>query len=176
VRGFFLFNTKPAYLYNQPTAMASKNKNTFVVSIIISWLIAGTLDGLAAIFILAHGQAAKVFRYVASAVYGKEAFLGGASMIWTGVAFHYSIAAAFTVFFFVLYSYVPLLRKNTLLVSLIYGVFAWAVMNMLVLPLTQVVYTITFAGAVKNILILCVCIALPVVIIRHRYEQLEKPL
>nr|WP_067060247.1 hypothetical protein [Mucilaginibacter sp. L294] len=152
--------------------MASKSKSTFVTSIIISWLIAGTLDALAAIFILAHGHAEAVFRYIASAVYGKEAFTGGTSMIWTGVVFHYIIAAAFTVFFFISYTYVPLLRKNTLLVILIYGTFAWSVMNLLVLPLTQVAYTITLAGAVKNILILCVTIALPAVVIRHRYEQL----
>jgi hypothetical protein len=154
--------------------MAIKSKSTFITSIIVSSLIAGTLDALAAIFILAHGQAAMVFRYIASAVYGKGAFSGGACMIWAGVAFHYIIATTFTVFFFIAYSYISLLRKNTLLVILIYGIFAWAVMNLLVLPLTRVVYTITLAGAIENILILCVTIALPAVVIRHRYEQLGK--
>jgi hypothetical protein len=154
--------------------MVTKSKSSFIISIIISSLIAGTLDALAAIFILAHGHAEAVFRYIASAVFGSEAFIGGAGMIWAGVAVHYLIAAAFTVFFFVAYTYVPLLRKNTLLVTLIYGAFIWAVMNLLVLPLTQVSFTITLISAIKNILILCVCIALPAVVIRHRYEQLEK--
>lgn len=154
--------------------MATKSKSTFVTSIVIASLIAGTLDALAAIFILAHGQAAMVFRYIASAVFGSAAFSGGPGMLWAGVVFHYLIAAAFTVFFFVMYSYISLLRKNTLLVTIIYGTFVWAVMNLLVLPLTHVTNTITLTSAIKNILILCVCIALPVVVIRHRYKQLEK--
>jgi hypothetical protein len=154
--------------------MATRSKSTFITSIVIASLIAGTLDALAAIFILAHGQAAMVFRYIASAVFGSAAFSGGPGMLWAGVFFHYLIAAAFTAFFFVMYNYISLLRKNTLLVSIIYGTFVWAVMNLLVLPLTNLANTITLADAVKNILILCVCIALPAVVIRHRYEQLGK--
>jgi hypothetical protein len=154
--------------------MAAKNKSTFVTSIVIASLIAGTLDALAAIFILAHGHAEAVFRYIASAVYRNKAFSGGTSMIWAGVVFHYLIAAAFTIFFFVMYNYVSLLRKNTLLVTIIYGTFTWVVMNLLVLPLTPVTNIITLTGAIKNILILCVCIALPIVVTRHRYEQLGR--
>ncbi|RYU91945.1 DUF1440 domain-containing protein [Mucilaginibacter terrigena] len=151
--------------------MQTETSKSLVPTIVITTLIAGTLDGLAAVFILAHGQAAMVFRYIASAVYGKEAFAGGTSMIWIGVAFHYLIAAAFAVFFSMIYSVVPAVRKSMLLVTVLYGTFIWAVMNLLVLPLTQVANTITLTGAIKNILILIICVALPIVYMRYRHEH-----
>ena len=151
--------------------MQPQNTKGLILTILLTSLIAGTLDGLAAVFILAKGQAAMVFKYIASAVYGKQAFAGGSEMIWAGVAFHYLIAAIFTILFFVLYDLIPVIRKRAFLIAVIYGIFVWAVMNLLVLPLTQVTNTITLEGAIKNILILIVCIALPIVLMRHRYWQ-----
>jgi hypothetical protein len=154
--------------------MVNQNTKALLLSILLASLIAGTLDGLAAVFILAKGQAAMVFKYIASAVYGKQAFAGGLGMIWTGVALHYLIAAIFTVLFFILYDLMPVIRKRGFLVAVIYGIFVWVVMNLLVLPLTQVANTITLEGAIKNILILIICIALPIVLIRHRYGQAQR--
>jgi hypothetical protein len=154
--------------------MVNQNTKALLLSILLASLIAGTLDGLAAVFILAKGQAAMVFKYIASAVYGKQAFAGGSGMIWTGVALHYLIAAIFTVLFFILYDLMPVIRKRGFLVAVIYGIFVWVVMNLLVLPLTQVANTITLEGAIKNILILIICIALPIVLIRHRYGQAQR--
>ena len=153
--------------------MQPKNTKALILTILLTSLIAGTLDGLAAIFILAKGQAAMVFKYIASAVYGKQAFAGGSEMIWTGVAFHYLIAAIFTILFFILYDLIPVIRKRPFLVAVIYGIFVWMVMNLLVLPLTHVTNTITLEGAIKNMLILIVCIALPIVLMRHRYGRVQ---
>ncbi|MCQ6957584.1 hypothetical protein [Mucilaginibacter aquariorum] len=153
--------------------MANKNTKALILTILLASLIAGTLDGLAAVFILAKGQAAMAFKYIASAVYGKQAFAGGSEMIWAGVAFHYLIAAIFTTLFFILYDLIPVIRKRAVLVAIIYGIFVWVVMNLLVLPLTQVTNTITLTGAIKNMLILIVCIALPIVLMRYRYGQVQ---
>ena len=155
--------------------MQPKNTKGLLLTIFLTSLIAGTLDGLAAVFILAKGQAAMVFKYIASAVYGKQAFAGGSEIIWVGVAFHYLIAAVFTILFFIIYDLVPVIRKRAFLVAAIYGIFVWVVMNLLVLPLTQVTNAITLEGAIKNILILIVCIALPIVLMRHRYGQALRP-
>jgi hypothetical protein len=154
--------------------MVNQNTKALLLSILLASLIAGTLDGLAAVFILAKGQAVMVFKYIASAVYGKQAFAGGSGMIWTGVALHYLIAAIFTILFFILYDLMPVVRKSVIFITIVYGVFVWVVMNLLVLPLTQVANTITLAGAIKNILILIICIALPIVLIRHRYGQAQR--
>jgi hypothetical protein len=147
-----------------------KHANPLAV-ILITSLIAGTMDGLAAIFILAKGQAALIFKYIASAIYGKAAFAGGAGMIYTGIIFHYLIATCFTILFFVMYYFIPFLRKNIYLVTVFYGIFIWVVMNLLVLPITQVKNVITLEGAVKNILILIVCVALPIVFMQYRYRR-----
>ncbi|MFA6083157.1 hypothetical protein [Mucilaginibacter sp.] len=149
-----------------------KPANPLVV-ILIASLIAGTLDGLAAIFILAKGEAALVFKYIASAIYGKAAFAGGVGMVYTGIVFHYLIATCFTILFFIMYGFIPLVRKSLYLVTVLYGVFIWVVMNLLVLPITQIKNIITLEGALKNILILIICVALPIVLISYRYERLK---
>ena len=153
--------------------MPGKKPANPLVVILITSLIAGTLDGLAAIFILAKGEAALVFKYIASAIYGNAAFAGGAGMVYTGVFFHYLIAACFTILFFIMYGFIPLVRKSLYLVTILYGVFIWVVMNLLVLPITQVRNIITLEGALKNILILIVCVTLPIVLISYRYERLK---
>ena len=61
-------------------------------AILKTGLIAGTLDILAAIVILAKMNAVGVLQYVASGVFGKEAFSGGTTMAIAGLIFHYIIA------------------------------------------------------------------------------------
>jgi hypothetical protein len=118
-QGFFCLGLNLHIYIRKPIAMANQNTKALILTILLASLIAGTLDGLAAVFILAKGKAAMVFKYIASAVYGKQAFAGGSEMIWTGVALHYLIAALFTVLFFILYDLVPVLRKRLFLVAVI---------------------------------------------------------
>ena len=61
-------------------------------TVLITGLIAGTLDILAAIFLLAGGEATRVFRFIASGAFGKAAFEGGGEMVAWGSFFHYLIA------------------------------------------------------------------------------------
>lgn len=62
------------------------------VMILITGLIAGTIDILSAIFILAGGNAVGTFKYIASGAFGKTAFEGGNEMVAYGALFHYIIA------------------------------------------------------------------------------------
>jgi hypothetical protein len=151
----------------------SRDKNFKLFSfIILTWLIAGTLDGLAALFILAKGNTI-VFKYVASAVYGEAAFAGGTGMVWAGVAFHYIVAAGVTTFYFLLYGMSPAFKKNKILMTICYGVFVWVMMNVVIVKLTNAhPAPISLQGAAKNILILIFCVALPIVLMRERYERL----
>ncbi len=135
-----------------------------------AWLTAGTLDALAAIFILAKGNAAGIFRYISSALFGKEASLTGTNMIVYGVLFHYLVAFSFTVFYFLIYRYVAVLRKNLLASSILYGLFIWTVMNLCVVPLTKI-HRVPFrpANAIENAVILIICVALPISFFISRY-------
>jgi hypothetical protein len=128
-------------------------------------LIAGTLDGLAAIFLSANGNATIVFKYISSAVLGPEAFHGGMGTVVLGIGLHYFNAFAFTIFYFFIYPHLPLLRKNIVFSSLLYGSFVWAVMNLCVVPLTRIsTQHYTLNGIVKSWAILVFFVALPIAI------------
>ena len=53
---------------------------------------------------------------------------------------------------------------------MLYGLFVWIVMNLLVVPLTRIPpFSITFAKAAENIIILMLAIGLPLALIVHNY-------
>lgn len=117
-----------------------RSANQFWLIVLKAGLLVGTLDILAALlnyYISTQKNPLNVFSFIASAVFGKKAFAGeSAIMIW-GVVFHFSIAMVFTLFFFLFCPALIKLFKNKLLPGILYGVFIWAVMNLLVLPLTN---------------------------------------
>jgi len=65
-------------------------------------------------------------------------------------------------FFFLLYLKLDLLQKNSIVTGLVYGAFAWAVMNLLVLPLNPAPpIPFVLKKAAIALLILMFCIGLP---------------
>ena len=132
-------------------------------TVLLTGLLAGTLDILAAIFLLAGGEAARVFRFIASGAFGKAAFDGGGGMIAWGIFFHYLIAMTWTVLYFLVYPRISLLRRNKWVSALVYGAVVWAVMNLLVVPQSQIGFRgVNILNWVENLAILIVCIALPI--------------
>jgi uncharacterized membrane protein YagU involved in acid resistance len=126
-------------------------------------LLAGTLDILAAILILAKGKAVATLKFVASGVFGKAAFSGGAGMVLSGAVFHYFIATSFAAGYFLAYPSLPFLQKNKWLSGILYGVIVWTVMNLLVVPLSNAPQSpFAWDSALKNMAILIVCIGLPI--------------
>ena len=129
-------------------------------------LIAGTLDVLSA-FIYYYIKSGKtnflvIFKFIASGIFGKAAGDGGNAMIWVGFILHYAIAFSFTVFFFWLYPKVKLMSKNRIVTAIVYGLFVWAVMNLIVVPSSNTVHRpFKIEGALINMGILIVCIGLP---------------
>lgn len=149
-------------------------KANLLTNILITGLIAGTLDILAAIFLLAGGNAAGVLKYIASGAFGQSALIGGSEMIVWGLVFHYAIALGWTAAFFLLYPKLPFLRRNKWLNAAAYGVLVWALMNLVVLPLSNIApQAFTASGVLKNMAILVVCIGLPVALLADRFYRNE---
>jgi uncharacterized protein YacL len=140
--------------------------NTAAISKIIgAGLIVGTLDITAACtyyFIKTGNGPANVLKFVASGVFGKEAFSGDAKMLVAGLLIHYVIAFAFTIFFFWLHPKVNGLLKNRILTGIAYGIFVWVVMNLIAVPLSNVASRpFNAINAIINVVILIVCIGIP---------------
>src|SRR6218665_1022565 len=114
---------------------------TYYKVVLLTGFIAGSLDLTGAIIsstIMSGKFPSKIFHYIASGVFGKEAFTGGNVMILWGVLFHYFIAYAFTFFYFWIYPKVGFLHINRVTSGILYGAFVWVITNKIVLPLSNV--------------------------------------
>ena len=136
-----------------------------------AWLMAGTLDILGAIVILAKGNAAGTLQFVASGLLGSEAFTGGAGVMVLGLIIHFFIAFVFTTLFFLAFQKLAFVRENLLWCSLFYGVLIWAVMKYLVLPFSYVNSPGHFEWkqAIRDMLVLCASFGAPLYLFASRY-------
>ncbi len=155
--------------------VTSKNVFTQKVIKIILWtaFLAGTLDILSAIintYLQFNISPGRVFRFIASGVFGDEAYSGGAEMIAAGVLFHYSIALIWTAIFFFIFMKVKLPSGYKYIFGLLYGILVWLVMNLIVIPLSNTPqHPLTFRGVLLGVLFLMFFIGLPVSLSYHKY-------
>ena len=157
----------------------TKPARSLLSAILFTGLLAGLLDGLAAIIqytINGGKEPARIFKYIASAVFGKEkAYNSGNSMVVWGVLFHLGIAMLFTAFFFLIYPKIRGLATNRVITAIVYGLFVWAIMNLLVVPMSQIhpaPFVLKKAAIAAGILI--VCIGIPVSFMANKYYLYRK--
>jgi hypothetical protein len=148
--------------------------------LLITGLIAGTLDILAAyvnVFIKTGRISRRMFQYIAGGALGlKNSLNGGVPVILLGIFFHYFIAFSFTLFFFYLYRKNRVFGLNKYVAALLYGYFIWAVMNLIVLPLSALPdSTIKIGSALLDGAILAVMIGLPASLSASTYYGVKKP-
>lgn len=148
------------------TNRVSTKKRSATGWIILTWLLAGTLDAMAAsiqFYLVTGKDPRKVWKFVASGALGNKAITGGDDMVAWGLLFHYLIALSFTLFFFFLYPRIRIAAKNFLITGIIYGLFVWVIMNRVVVPLSQAP-KIPFVPlkALIAATILVVCIGIPI--------------
>lgn len=146
----------------------------FAKRLLITTLIAGTLDILSAYtngFIQTGHLSRRMFQYIAGGALGlKNTLTGGAPVILLGIFIHYFIAFCFTLFFFYLYRKNRIFGLNKFVAALLYGIFIWAVMSLVVLPLSALPSRkITIGNALLDSLILAVMIGLPVSLSARAY-------
>jgi uncharacterized membrane protein YagU involved in acid resistance len=141
-------------------------------------LICGILDGLAAIIFfyawlkLTPGQ---VMQFIASGIYGPAAFAGGTPMVWAGIAIHFFIAFVLAVIYFYAYPKISLLHTNPVLSGLLYGLGIWLVLNLLVMPASNIQQgPFDPAAALISIVWHMLLVGLPIALItkKHFYTQI----
>lgn len=121
--------------------MNSNSQKSFASAVLTTGLIAGTLDILAACtsaYLRAGMTPEKLLQFVASGLFGADAFNGGVTMAITGLLMHFMIAISWTLLFYLLYPRLSILRKNKILAGVIYGAFVWVMMNRVILPFTAI--------------------------------------
>jgi hypothetical protein len=110
-------------------------------AILFGTLVAGTLDALDAIvfFGLRSGaRPVRIFQGIASGLLGRASFQGGLKTAALGLALHYFIAFGIVATYVLVSRRVPLLTRHPVICGPLYGLAVFAVMNLVVLPLSKV--------------------------------------
>jgi hypothetical protein len=137
-----------------------------VLVVLVAWLLAGTLDITTAVLYYlgpSSSRAVRLLKGIASGVLGARAFDGSSAPAWLGLALHYLIALVWTVVFVFAFRRLGTMRRHLVLTGVAYGVIVWLVMNLVVLPLSNVSRgPFELRAAVIAALILILCIGLPI--------------
>ena len=151
--------------------------NRFWKAVLLTTLVAGTLDIIAAhihITIVTGQFPAKMFYVIAGHAIGlKTALAGGPPVFVLGILIHYFISFSFTLFFFLVYPAVSKVLQNKYLIGLLYTLFAWLTMKFIVLPLTALPPKpfVLNIQEVIGFLIFIVVFGMPISIMADRYYK-----
>ena len=110
-------------------------------AVLYGTLVVGTLDALDAIVFFGLRSGARpirIFQGIAYGLIGPAARQGGLATAALGVVLHYFIAFGIVLTYFLVSRRVRLLTRHPVICGLLYGLAAYAVMNLVVLPLSKV--------------------------------------
>ena len=160
------------------TLISPAPSNTHAVSFgkafFLAGIVAGTLDILSAtaLYTAITGtfRPVRLLQGIAYGAFGKSALEGGTGMAIIGLLFHYLIAFTWVMIYFLLYPYIPFMRRYKILSGLLYGIIVWVIMNRVVIPLSQITPgPFRWDRALMNMAILMVMIGLPASLFANWY-------
>jgi|SRR6185369_8638171 len=168
-------------MHQTPTA----KKPNPISTILLAGFVAGTLDATAAsinFYARTGNSPIKVWRFVASGVFGKQAYADadGLLMPALGLLFHFCLAFSFTLFFFFIFPKIKLLAKNIFITGIVYGILVWLLMTKLIVPLSNTAKLAPRPGptilgiSVQTLLglaFIMFCIGLPIAFFTGRYYR-----
>jgi uncharacterized membrane protein YagU involved in acid resistance len=153
----------------------SRSNNTLLTAIVVAGIVTGTLDIVAA-FASAYLQnlttPPAVLRFIASGIFGTDAFDGGFLMALVGLVLHFVIAFIWSLIYFRLYKLFPSIGKRAVVAGLVYGLMVWLIMNRVVLPASNAPQLpFNWTGAIRGVVILMLLIGLPNAILARRFYR-----
>ena len=106
----------------------------------------------------------RILQSVASGLLGKPAFEGGVPIALLGLALHFFIAFSWATLFYLASRVIPALTRHKVIAGLFYGFLIYAVMNLVVLPLSAYPRKVSFPllVLVTGLLVHMFCIGLPI--------------
>jgi hypothetical protein len=110
-------------------------------TILWSALVAGTLDALAGVvvyFLFFGYNPLQVLQWIASGIFGPSAITGGLLTVVVGLVLHYFIAFVAAGIYFFSFPKIKSLVNNPVVPGLLFGAAIWAVMNLIVIPLSNI--------------------------------------
>lgn len=156
-------NFRSQYVQKRPTALRT---------LTLSTLYSGLLDASAGalVYLIFKGlNPIEVLQYIASGIYGEDAFSGGLLMAGVGLILHFIVAFVFAAGFFIVYPSIKLLSKKIWVTGLLYGLFSWLVMNLVVLPNSNIAKVPFNFISVLEVIWHMALVGLPIAILTKRH-------
>ena len=153
-------------LNQTPNGEPPRGAGTLPVSraMVYATLVVGALDAADGIVVrgLQGQNPIQVLQYIASSLLGARAFSGGLASAGLGLVVHFAIALVVAAIYILASRRVAVLRTQWALLGLLYGAAVWAVMNLVLLPLTAVAHSpITTAALVNGVISHALFVGLP---------------
>lgn len=139
-------------------------------AIFLGGALAGTLDILAA-FAMSWPRVgpARVLQSIASGLLGRTAYAGGARTALLGLALHFLIAAVAAALYVLVARRWTTLTRRPVACGLAYGVVVYLVMNLVVLPLSQIGFRVPPASTIALLVVVhMLCVGLPIALAAAR--------
>jgi hypothetical protein len=121
-------------------------------AILYATLVVGMLDAAdGVVFRGLQGQnPIQVLQYIASSLLGARSFSGGLASAGLGLGVHFAIALVVVAIYILASRRIAVLRTHWVLLGLLFGAAVWAVMNLVLLPLTAVAHSPITTAALAN--------------------------
>jgi hypothetical protein len=141
---------------------------TSVKTIAAAGLVAGTLDGAAAI-ITSGATPVRVFQTIASGLLGRSAYEGGLPVAALGFLLHFFIATAAAAVFYGSSRRWPLAVRRAVPCGLAFGVAVYFFMRYVVLPLSAVTLRpFSLTALLQGVTVHALCVGLPIALLVRR--------
>jgi hypothetical protein len=142
-------------------------------AIAITGLIVGAMDITSAIVLtlLRGGTIMRLMQFIASGLLGKSAFQGGLATAVLGLALHFVIAFGLVTVFYIASRKLAFLSQRPVPSGIAYGLIVFAVMNLIVLPLSAATPRHSLSGDLIQIAIHMFIIGLPTSLLIHRFSH-----
>ncbi len=156
-----------------------QEKNNRLLTIVSLGFLTGTLDAILSIILSYPPNLGQSYRYIVSGFFGISAFTADYMVFW-GVLFHYLIASAFSVVFFLLYPNFKRVINNKYILTLVFGLIIWIISTFAILPLSNVPdikgvpkypSQLKPIAAIISIAGLSLCLGLPISLIANKYSR-----
>ena len=149
-----------------------KNAGAFRAILIVG-LVVGAMDITSAVVItlLRGGTIMRLMQFIASGLLGKSAFQGGFATAALGLVLHFAIAFGVVTVFYFASRKLAFLRQRPVPSGIVYGLIVFAVMNLIVLPLSAATPRHSLSGDLIQIAIHMFIIGLPTSLLLHRLSH-----
>ncbi len=154
-------------------AFPANRENIAFKAIVFAWLAAGTLDICAAFTTAAikGGAPAMILKSIASGLLGANAFRGGNDIAAMGLALHFAIMFGIVLVFWFASRKLFFMVDKAFFAGLAYGVVVFAVMNLVVLPLSAISFKPNYSveSLIMGIGVHMLCVGLPIALLIRKF-------